>query len=264
VKRHTREPWFLFLAFNAPHMPNQPTPDRLARFAHLKPPQRANYAAQISLMDDAIGTVMDAVRHSGQEARTLVVFFSDNGGPITKGAPNGARNTPLRGGKGDVYEGGVRVPFVVSWPGRLPSGQDYPQPVSSLDVFTTALACAGVARPTDRTYDGVDLVPFLSGETHGAPHERLFWRSGVDQQWAMREGDWKLVRLKGKPDELYDLAADIGETRNLAAVKPEVTRRLAAKLEAWNGELKAPAFLGSSVKDEDWGPGGANQRNRPK
>lgn len=137
------------------------------------------------------------------------------------------------------------------WPGRLPSGKDYAPPVSSLDVFATALACAGVPVPTDRKYDGVDLVPFLTGAKRGAPHERLFWRCGVDQQWAMREGDWKLVRFKGQPDELYDLAADIGEAQNLAAAKPEVAHRLAARLEAWNQELMAPAFLGSSVKNED-------------
>jgi arylsulfatase A-like enzyme len=262
VKRHANGPWFLYLAFNAPHQPNQPTPERLARFAHLKAPNRAAYAAQLSLMDDAIGTVMDAVRESGQDSRTLAFFFSDNGGPITKGAPNGAQNTPLRGGKGDLYEGGVRVPFVASWPGRLPSGKDYASPVSSLDVFATALACAGVSVPTDRKYDGVDLVPFLIGENNGVPHENLFWRCGVDQQWAMRAGDWKLVRIKGQPDELYDLAADIGEARNLADTKPEVAQRLAARLDAWDKELLAPVFLGSSVKNEDWGPGGANQRNR--
>jgi arylsulfatase A-like enzyme len=264
VERHARGPWFLYLAFNAPHQPNQPTPERLARFADLKAPNRATYAAQVSLMDDAIGRLMEAVRQSGQESRTLVFFFSDNGGPITKGSPNGSQNTPLRGGKGDLYEGGVRVPFVASWPGRLPSGKDYAQPVISLDVLATALACAGLRMPTDRKYDGVDLVPFLTGEKKGVPHERLFWRYGVDQKWAIREGDWKLVRLKGQPDELYDLGADIGEAQNLAVTKPEVARRLAARLEAWDKELMAPAFLGSSVKNEDWGPGGANQQNRPK
>ncbi len=157
----------------------------------------------------------------------------------------------------------MRVPFVVSWPGRLPSGKDYASAVSSLDVFATALACAGVPMPADRKYDGVNLVPYLAGETKGTPHERLFWRVGANQRWAMREGDWKLVRHEGKPDELYDLAADIGEKQNLADAKPEVARRLAATLEAWDKELVAPAFLGSSVKNEDWGPGGANQTNRP-
>jgi len=106
-------------------------------------------------------------------------------------------------------------------------------------------------------------VPFLTGETAGAPHARLFWRAGGNQRWAVREGDWKLVRLKDKPDELYDLANDIGEKQNLAAAKPELAQRLAAALAAWDKQLIAPAFPGSSVKNEDWGPGGANQRNRP-
>ncbi|MCX6902914.1 MAG: sulfatase-like hydrolase/transferase, partial [Verrucomicrobia bacterium] len=258
VKRHAQEPWFLYLAFNAPHMPHQPTPEQLAKFSHVTPPQRARYAAQVSLMDDAIGATLSALKQSGQEFRTLVFFFSDNGGAEA----NASRNTPLRGFKGQVYEGGVRVPFLVSWPGRLPASQDFGQPVSSLDVFATALACAGVPMPVDRKYDGVNLLPYLAGETKGSPHERLFWRSGVNQLWAVREGDWKLVRLKDKPDELYDLATDLGETENLADANSDVARRLAAALKTWDKELAAPAFLGSSVKNEDWGPGGANQRNR--
>jgi arylsulfatase A-like enzyme len=259
VKRHTQEPWFLYLAFNAPHTPLQPTPERLARFAHLKPANRAKYAAQVSLLDDAIGATLDALKASGQEARTLVFFFSDNGGPDS----NGSDNAPLRGFKGQLYEGGVRVPFLVSWPGRLPAGQDYAQPVSSLDVFATALAGAGVRLPAERKLDGVNLLPYFAGEISGRPHERLGWRMGGNQRWAMREGDWKLVRLKGQPDELYDLATDLGEKQNLAAAKPEVAKRLATALDAWNQELAAPAFLGSSVKNEDWGPGGRNQTNRP-
>ena len=260
VKRHPQEPWFLYLAFNAPHSPLQPTSERLAKFAQIKPSKRAQYAAQVSLMDDAIGVTLDALKQSGQEARTLVFFFSDNGGPEV----NCSDNTPLRGFKGQVYEGGVRVPFVVSWPGRLPAGKDYAQPVSSLDVFATSLACAGLPMPTDRKYDGVNLVPYLAGEKQGPPHERLFWRVGGNQRWGLREGDWKLVRLKDKPDELYNLADDIGEKNNLADTKPDVARRLASALDAWNKELMAPAFLGSSVKNEDWGPGGANQKNRPQ
>jgi arylsulfatase A-like enzyme len=258
VKRHAQAPWFLYLAFNAPHTPLQPTPERLARFAHLTPTNRAKYAAQVSLMDDAVGAVLEAVQQSGQTSRTLVFFFSDNGGPDS----NGSVNTPLRGFKGQLYEGGVRVPFVVNWPSRLPAGKDYTAPVSSLDVFATALAVAGVPKPTDRQYDGVNLVPFLAGETQGVPHDRLCWRMGGDQRWAIREGDWKLVRSKGKPDELYHLATDLSEKQDLAETKPEVTSRLASALAAWNQELSTPAFLGSSVKSEDWGPGGANQPNR--
>lgn len=261
VRRNQQKPWFLYLAFNAPHQPHQPTPERLQQFtAKISDPRRANYAAQVSLLDDAIGTVLEAVRQTGQERRTVVFFFSDNGGPKV----NGSDNTPLRGQKGDVYEGGVRVPFVVSWPGRLPAGKTYDHPVISLDVFATALALAGVPMPADRVYDGVNLAPYLSGERADAPHARLFWRTGGDARWAVREGNWKLVRLKNQPDELYDLSSDLSESRSLAAEKPDVVRRLAAALDEWNGQLAKPAFLGSSVRNEDWGAGGENQKGNQK
>ena len=260
VKGHANAPWFLYLAFNAPHAPNEPTAERLEKFSGIANPQRRKYAAQVSLMDKAIGTVTAALAESGQSQRTLVFFFSDNGGPIKQGAPNGSQNTPLRGGKGDLYEGGVRVPFVVSWPEKLAAGATFDAPVSSLDVFATALAAAGAAMPADKEYDSVNLVPHLTGENKTAPHERLFWRTGTGQIRAVREGPWKLVRLKDKPAELYDLTGDLAEAHDLAAEKPEVTARLTTALDAWDAELIAPAFLGSSVKNEDWGPGGANQK----
>ena len=128
VRRHKAEPWFLYLAFNAPHVPNQPTAERLAKFSHLSKKRRA-YAAQVSLLDDAVGETLAALRETGQDRQTLVFFFSDNGAPVGSGGgrskPNGGSNAPLREGKHTIYEGGVRVPFVVSWPGRLPAGKDY-------------------------------------------------------------------------------------------------------------------------------------------
>lgn len=240
VQRHTGEPWFLYLAFNAPHNPMEPTPERLARFASIKDPLRRKYAAQVSLMDDAIGETLTALRASGQEERTLVIFFSDNGGPPA--SVNGADNAPLRGAKGSPYEGGIRVPFLMAWPGRLAAGTTDDRPVSAIDVFATTLGLAGVAMPTDRKYDSVDLMPFLTGDKTGAPHERLFWRSGG--QWAIREGEWKLVRHRGRLDELYHLAQDIGEKKDLARAQPAVAARLAAALDAWNQELIDPVFPG--------------------
>jgi arylsulfatase A-like enzyme len=240
VRRHPDQPWFLYLAFNAPHNPQQPTAERLARFASIKDPLRRKYAAQISLMDDAIGEALAALRESGQEGRTLVYFFSDNGGPPAK--ISGADNRPLRGAKGSNYEGGIRVPFVMAWPGRLGAGVTDDRPVSALDVFATSLGAAGAPMPKDQSYDSVNLLPFLTGEKTGAPHDRLFWRSG--KQWAIRERDWKLVRMGDQPDQLYNLAADVGEKTDLARAEPKVAKRLAAALSAWNKELIDPVFLG--------------------
>ena len=236
VRRHKTEPWFLYLAFNAPHVPNQPTPERLAKFGNL-PKKRRAYAAQVSLLDDAIGETLAALRETGQERKTLVFFFSDNGAPVGhsggRGKPNGGVNAPLREGKHSVYEGGVRVPFVVSWPGRLPAGKDYAQAVSSLDVFATALACAGVPMPTDRPYDGVDLIPYLSGQKAGAPHGELFWRLNEREQTAARVDVMKIVHDGEKPEQLFNLSTDIGESKNLAATNAKGATELNKALNAW-------------------------------
>jgi arylsulfatase A-like enzyme len=241
IARHRSEPWFLYLAFNAPHSPNEPTPERFARFRNIADPMRRAYAAQVSLLDDAIGEVLAALRKTGQDRRTLVFFFSDNGSPFGDGnggsKPCGGLNTPLRDGKHSVYEGGVRVPFVVSWPGRLPAGKDYAQPVSSLDVFATALACAGVPMPADRVYDGVDLVPYLSGQKSGTPHNRLFWRLNERHQAAARVDVMKIVRDNKKPDQLFDLSADIGESTNLAKTNVASARELNEALDAWIDQM---------------------------
>ncbi len=244
IQRHKSEPWFLYLAFNAPHTPHQPTPERLAKFASIADPDRRAYAAQVSLLDDAIGEVLAALRDTGQEQRTLVFFFSDNGG----GLDVGGCNTPLRGGKGSVWEGGVRVPFVVSWPGKLPSGRDYAFPVSSLDVFATALPLAGVSLPTERPPDGVNLIPFLTGEKNGPPHDRLFWRSGGGTQIAMRDHDLKLLRMGNEPFQLYNLAADIGEQHNQVGTSTNEAQKLETEINDWNKTLIAPAFPGAAAR----------------
>lgn len=240
VKRHKGEPWFLYLAFNAPHTPHEPTEERLARFASIENMTRRKYAAQVSLLDDAIGEALGALRDSAQDKNTLVFFFSDNGGPITV---NGSHNDPLRGAKGDVYEGGMRVPFVVKWPAKLKAGKTYELPVSSLDVFATSLGVAGAKMPTDRKYDSVNLIPFLSGENKGTPHDHLFWRT-TRGLWAVRSGDMKLVRQSDQTDELYNLGSDIGEKDNLQSAQQSSAKKLAATLNAWDKELVPAAFPG--------------------
>jgi len=248
IKRHASEPWFLYLAFNAPHTPHQPTAGELAKVSGIQDPQRRKYAAQISLMDQAIGQVLQQLDATGQRQRTLIFFFSDNGGPLVAKGPSAPNNHPLRGGKGQLYEGGVRVPFLISWPGTLPAGKDYDSPVSSLDVFATSLALAGVPMPTDVPHDSVNLIPFLKGETKAAPHPHLFWRVGGGQAHAVRDGNWKLIRPKGKPAELYDLATDVGESKDQSATQPEVVSKLSAELDAWDKELIAPVFGGLAAQ----------------
>jgi arylsulfatase A-like enzyme len=239
VRRHRGRPWFLYLAFNAPHTPLQVTEKHLARVKHIADETRRSYAGLVVGLDDAVGEVMAALKDSGQADRTLVWFFSDNGGPVSV---THSDNSPLRGAKGQVYEGGVRVPFVMAWPGHLPAGGTYAQPVNTLDVFATAAALAGAKVPASHQLEGVDLMPFLRGDKAGAPHERLFWRSGGGARFAVREGDWKLVGGESAGLELYNLAADIGETRNVADTQPDVMARLRRAYDEWNRGNIAPIF----------------------
>lgn len=261
VKRHKDKPWLLYLPFNAPHTPHEPSTERLAKFSHISNPTRRKYLAQLSLLDDAIGSVITALDATSQRQRTLIFFFSDNGGHTD----SGSNNTPLRGIKGSLFEGGVRVPFLVSWPEKFPAGVDYTKPVSSVDVLATSLAAAGIAMPTNQVYDSVNLVPHLSGEVKAAPHDRLFWRMHGKQLFAMREGKWKLIRLKDQAAPvLYDLESDMAETKDCAAENSEIVKKMQQALDDWCKQLVNPVFPGSSIKNEDWGPGGANQKAREK
>jgi arylsulfatase A-like enzyme len=253
IDRNKEKPFFLYLAFNAVHTPMHATDDRLAKFTEIKDKTRHTYAAMLLALDEVVGKVTDKLRSAGLEENTLVFFFSDNGGPTMVGTTiNGSRNTPLRGSKRTTLEGGVRVPFVVSWKGMLPAGKVYDHPVIQLDIQPTALAAAGVAVKAEWNLDGVNLLPYLSGKETGKPHDTLYWRFG--EQMAIRQGDWKLVKYdpvadggKGKatPMKLYNLADDIGETNDLAAKMPEKVKELDAVWQKWNAQLARPL----------WGPG---------
>src|SRR6185369_9768928 len=192
IDRHQKEPFFLYLAFNAVHTPMHATDARLQKFAHVTDTTRRTYLAMTAALDEAVGVVLGKLKQSGLEENTLVFFFSDNGGPIGKFASNGSVNTPLHGSKGDTWEGGIRVPFLVQWKGKLPAGKKYDQPVIQLDIHATALAAAEVTPKPDLKLDGVNLLPFLAGQNAAAPHDALYWRFG--EQMAIRSGDWKLVR----------------------------------------------------------------------
>jgi arylsulfatase A-like enzyme len=251
IERQKSQPWFLYLAFNADHTPMHATEKYLSRFPQIKDPLRQKFAAMHSAMDDNIGRVLAVLAKHRLEESTLIVFISDNGGPTRA---NGSRNTPLRGFKAQTWEGGIRVPFLMQWKGRLPSGQVYQQPVIQLDILPTALSAAGVEAKPEWKLDGVNLAPFLAGHKKDPPHESLFWRFGA--QMAIRMGDWKLVKAPGAGAEfaersarataagahLYNLRDDVGEQTNLADREPEKVKQLTAVWERWNAELREPRW----------------------
>lgn len=235
ITRHTAQPWFLYTAFLTPHEPLDVPAEVEAKFSHITDPKRRKCAAMISLLDDSVGRFLQALRDSGREEQTLVVFLSDNGAPPS----NGSLNTPLRGTKGSTWEGGIRVPFVMQWKGTIPAGQVIDAPVISLDLLRTALAGARIDVPPDSALDGADLLPFLTGKTQTPPHEALFWRYGP--QMAVRAGDWKLTRALDRKERppalrtgLYKVAEDAGEQNDLAAAHPEKVQELQKLWDEWN------------------------------
>jgi arylsulfatase A-like enzyme len=232
------------------------TDERLKKFADIKDNTRRTYAAMMWAMDEAIGKLQAKLRAEKLDRDTLIVFVSDNGGPTMPGTTtNGSVNAPLRGSKRTTLEGGIRVPFVLSWPARVPAGKVFDAPVIQLDVLPTALAAAGVESKPEWKLDGTDLLPFVTGAAKGAPHEALYWRFGA--QFAVRKGDWKLVKYdaaaeggKGTaPVRLYNLADDIGEKTDLSAREPAKVKELQAAWDDWNKGNVAPLWGGGKNKE---------------
>jgi arylsulfatase A-like enzyme len=249
IERSKQEPFFLYLAFNAVHTPMHAPDDLLKKFAQIGDTNRRTYLAMVAALDEAVGIVLEQLRRSGLEERTLIFFLSDNGGPASKFAPNGSRNAPLRGSKGDTWEGGIRVPFLAQWKGRLPANRVYNPPITALDIAPTALALAQIKPKAEWRLDGIDLLPFLEGRKTGNPHDALFWRFG--SQMAIRRGDWKLVRASrglkefediAKDAMLFNLAEDPGEQHDVADRFPSKVRELQELWDRWNSQLKAPRW----------------------
>lgn len=262
IEANKERPWLAYVPFNAVHGPLEPGKYE-ERFSGIADERRRKFAGLLSALDDAVGSLLAKVREIGAEENTLIFFLSDNGGPtrqITSG------NGPLRGFKATTWEGGVRVPFLAQWKGRLPAGKVEERPVIQLDILPTALAAAGGEIDPAWKLDGVNLLPYLTGEKAEAPHEALYWRFGG--QIAIRKGDWKLVKaatseqpvgqlgFKGDPEgaELYNLANDLGEQTNLAEQEPAKVKELAEAWNAWNSELA----------DYKWLPGNRGKANAKK
>ena len=240
IDRYKDQPFFLYLAYNATHSPQDATPEDMKVSGNKRIP------AMTRALDRSVGKVLDALDRNHLTANTFVVFISDNGGE------NKHNNDPLRGYKRDMYEGGIRVPFAIRWPQQIPAGSTLEQPVIALDLFTTALSIAGIELPKDapseKSIDGVNLIPYLTGKLTTRPHQTLFWTYG--ESWAVRDGDLKLVLNRGHrgDPELFDLSRDLAEKKDLATAQPADVARLKSLLETWKATHK-PSPWGKDAND---------------
>ncbi|MEA1898684.1 MAG: sulfatase [Bacteroidota bacterium] len=238
IERHKDHPFFLFASFNAPHTPLQATKEDLELYQHISDIRRRTYAAMVHRLDVNVGKIINSINQLGLSENTLIVFFSDNGGPTNT---NASLNAPYNGQKGILLEGGIHVPFIMNWTQTLPPGTKFENPVSSLDIAPTFLKLAGGEILEEYNFDGVNLIPFILGENSNLPHRELKWRFTISA--AIRDGDWKLIRLPDRLPMLYHLPSDISEQKNLALIHIEKTKELLKKIGSWDVGLPHPVFL---------------------
>lgn len=244
IKREKDNPFFLFLSYNAPHAPLQSSQEYLDRNKHIKEQKRRVYAAMVTAVDDGVGRVLETLNKLGIDDNTLIFFLSDNGGPVGK---NGSKNTPLKGGKGSFYEGGLHVPFAMRWPGKVPAGLEYTNPVSSLDIMATFAGLSSAPIAKNKPLDGVNLMPYLTGENKGQPHDVLYWRAFDKGVIASRRGKDKTILFRNKSSNkrhLYNLEKDLSESKNLVNSSAEKYGTQIKEIEKWEKELKDPIFMG--------------------
>jgi arylsulfatase A-like enzyme len=249
IDRNRDKPFFLYLPFTAVHAPFVGPQPFLSRFDTRVPANRGRYAADLAQMDDIIGRIMTRLRRHNLETNTLIFFFSDNGGP-----GGASSNAPFQGTKWTLWEGGIHVPFAASWKGRIPAGRILDQPVIQVDILPTALAAAGIATDPAWALDGVNLLPYLEGKQNSLPREALFWRFGI--QYAVRKGDWKLVKPHiNLAPRLFRLTNDPGERNDLATQEPAKVKELQALWDAWNVRNETPRW-----QDDRWNGDGTKLR----
>lgn len=247
IEKNKDNPFVLYVPFNAPHEPFQAPEEHYNRFSHVQDANKRTYYAMISSLDDAVGEIVNKVRDTGLEENTIIFFISDNGGATYTGATT---NAPFKGGKLNQFEGGVNVPFTMTWKGTIPPGTVCTDLVSTLDVFTTIAANIYAPLPQDRIYDGIDLVQKVLKQQPS--REALFWRSGSAK--AERKGDWKLViSERTNKTWLYNLVEDISETNDLSRKEPEKVKELRADLAAWEREMIPPLWPSNAHSRERFG-----------
>jgi len=259
IDRNHDKPFFFYLPYFAPHVPLEATEKYLSRFPKEMPERRRYCLAMLSAIDDGVGEIVAKLKHYGIYENTLIFFMGDNGAPLKiykediplsfkGGAWDGSLNEPWVGEKGMVSEGGIRVPYIMSWPAVLPKGKVYDRPVISLDMAATAIELAGIEKPEE--LDGTNLIPYLTGEKEGDPHEALYWRFW--DQSAIRAGDWKFLKA-GNREFLFDLGSEKHEKENLIEKFPEKAEKLKSKLKKWGSELKNPGIPdGEITREKEW------------
>ena len=237
VAKNREQPFFVYLAFNAVHTPLQATKDDLAEYPDTPGGPRRRLAGMTTALDRACGKVLDQLDSLGLSGNTLVVFTNDNGGPTGVSTQS---NEPLAGVKGTQLEGGIRVPFLLRWPERVKGGQTFDRPISTLDLMPTFVEAAGGDPAALEGVDGVSLLPYVSGDRTGRPHETLYWKK--ETRAAIRDGDWKLLRLPDRPAVLFNIAEDPEERHDLASAQPERVEALYKKLWEWELTLDRPRW----------------------
>jgi arylsulfatase A-like enzyme len=231
IQKNKDQPFLLYLPYNAIHANLQATAAYLERFPAKH--KRLVVAGAMAALDDGVGRILGLLRELKLEENTLIVFASDNGGLPQSNTNNGC---VFRGFKTELFEGGLRIPFILQWTGKLPKGKTHEEIVCHMDIFATTLAAAGVAVPDPTAREGVDLLPFAAGKATGSPHEYLFWAkcsNKMPDSWAVRWNNWKLWSDGKETVELFDLAKDPGESKNLAGSEPAMVRSMTTAIESW-------------------------------
>ncbi|RKR12196.1 arylsulfatase A-like enzyme [Maribacter vaceletii] len=237
IEKNKENPFFIYLAFNAVHTPMEATQEDLDKFPNLLG-KRKELAAMTLALDRACGRVLDKLKELGLEENTIVVFSNDNGGPTDK---NASVNLPLSGTKSNHLEGGIRVPYLLSWPNQIKKNQKYDYPVSTLDLLPTFYAAGGGNVADLKEVDGVNLLPYVNGQNLDRPHQTLFWKKEV--RLAYRKEDWKLIRFADRPAELYNITEDLAEQNDLASEYPEKVKKMFKEMFAWESTLERPLWM---------------------
>ena len=239
IEDNSEDPFFLYLSYNAPHTPLQATDTDLERNNHIDVEKRRTYAAMVSSMDDGVGSILDKLEEKNISENTIVIFFSDNGGVEWY---NFSDNGPLRGIKGDFFEGGIRVPFTMQWPKKIKPGIIYNKPIIALDVFATVVSAASAEKFIKNNIDGVDLIPYINGEINGSPHDYLFWKNPDKDIDVIRDNRYKYIRVKDD-EYIFDLDNDLSEENNIISSSTPIYQKLKLKFKEWEKDMIDPVFM---------------------